>query len=401
MKKTVLIITHVQPLPANAGDSLRLRNLIRFFKEQEYQVVCVFKDWFSAEGIEEELNGLIDHAFFCRDYKNFLTKLNKPYKILKIIQQNKIKACFDSLHMHVAVKKLYRHFKPTVVVAEYIFMAPYLKHIPTDVLKIIDTIDVFSRKSEEVCRHGIEFPLACSKKEERRYLLNGDLIMGIQPDETSQLKELVPEKRVVNVGVDMPVKRPDYYLQQSEQKVVLIVAGGNPNNVHGVVNFLKTSWKKIHRNYSDVRLRIVGSVCSHIDADLLSKGVELIGIVEDLDAEYQLADIVVNPVVAGTGLKIKTIEAISYCRPVVSTPNGVEGISLEKDEQLPFVIAESDDDFVEKVSELIESEKIYKDYQSASKEYAMKYLDKKYVYKELKNELEKWSRLNKKNSFED
>jgi len=271
MKKTVLIITHVQPLPANAGDSLRLRNLIRFFKEQDYQVVCLFKDWFSAEDIEEELNNLIDNVFFCKDYNNLITKFNKPYKILKIIQKNKIKACFDSLHMHVAVKRLYRQFKPTVVVAEYIFMAPYLKHIPNDVLKVIDTIDVFSRKHQEVCRHGIEFPLACSENEERRYLLNGDLIMGIQPDETKLLKELFPEKTVINVGVDMPVKRPDYELQQSEQKVVLIVAGGNPNNVHGVENFLKESWDMVAGKHECVTLRIVGSVCSKISIKDLIK----------------------------------------------------------------------------------------------------------------------------------
>jgi hypothetical protein len=34
----------------------------------------------------------------------------------------------------------------------------------------------------------------------------------------------------------------------------------------------------------------------------------------------------VNPAVAGTGLKIKTVESIAFFRPIVTWPNGVDGI---------------------------------------------------------------------------
>jgi hypothetical protein len=37
----------------------------------------------------------------------------------------------------------------------------------------------------------------------------------------------------------------------------------------------------------------------------------------------------VNPAVAGTGLKIKTLEALGHLRPIVTWPNGVEGLSPE------------------------------------------------------------------------
>jgi hypothetical protein len=36
--------------------------------------------------------------------------------------------------------------------------------------------------------------------------------------------------------------------------------------------------------------------------------------------------VVINPVVAGTGAKIKTIEALCHLRPVVTWPAGVDGL---------------------------------------------------------------------------
>ena len=54
--------------------------------------------------------------------------------------------------------------------------------------------------------------------------------------------------------------------------------------------------------------------------------VHFAGVVEDLAAYYRDARVVINPSVAGTGLKVKTVESIAYGRPIVTFPHGVEGI---------------------------------------------------------------------------
>jgi hypothetical protein len=38
---------------------------------------------------------------------------------------------------------------------------------------------------------------------------------------------------------------------------------------------------------------------------------------------------VINPTAAGTGLKVKTVEALSHLRPIVAWPNGLEGVPPE------------------------------------------------------------------------
>jgi hypothetical protein len=49
--------------------------------------------------------------------------------------------------------------------------------------------------------------------------------------------------------------------------------------------------------------------------------------VDDLVQLYRRCRVVINPSVAGTGLKIKTVEALSHLRRVVTWPNGVDGLS--------------------------------------------------------------------------
>jgi len=54
-------------------------------------------------------------------------------------------------------------------------------------------------------------------------------------------------------------------------------------------------------------------------------GVKRLGIVDDLRPLYAQARVVINPAVAGTGLKIKTLEALGHLRPVITWPSGTDG----------------------------------------------------------------------------
>ena len=75
----------------------------------------------------------------------------------------------------------------------------------------------------------------------------------------------------------------------------------------------------------DAELSVIGSFG---DADeACSWDIRILGRVDDVTAAYAQARVVINPAVAGTGLKIKTVEAVSHRRPIVLWPSGVEGIA--------------------------------------------------------------------------
>ncbi len=75
----------------------------------------------------------------------------------------------------------------------------------------------------------------------------------------------------------------------------------------------------------NAELRVVGTLGLRVETD--DPSVKIMGLVDDLDAAYAGARVVINPAVAGTGLKIKTVEALCHHCPLVTWPSGVEGIT--------------------------------------------------------------------------
>src|SRR5262249_25273066 len=103
-----------------------------------------------------------------------------------------------------ATRALCARYSPDVVVAEYAFATPCLSVVPKRTIKIIDTHDVFSRRRSHVVRYGIDDRYYLSRWQERRYLLKGDVVIAIQHVEAELLAGLVPEREVIEVGVDFP-----------------------------------------------------------------------------------------------------------------------------------------------------------------------------------------------------
>ena len=58
----------------------------------------------------------------------------------------------------------------------------------------------------------------------------------------------------------------------------------------------------------------------------MQNGVTRIGYVRNLRRAYRDAAVVINPVRFGTGLKIKTVEALAHGKALVTTSCGVEGL---------------------------------------------------------------------------
>ena len=199
-------------------------------------------------------------------------------------------------------------------------MSRILPLITGDVLKVVDTIDVFSTKRQKVLQFGID-DLHVEPGEEAKRLRHADLVVAIQDEERRELQELMPAKRVVTAGVDFDVVEAP---GAPSGRRVLYVASDNPMNRKGLSDFLRFAWPQVRRDVPDAELLVVGKVshASGIDAP----GVIRRGPVHDLDALYREARIVINPAIAGTGLKIKTLEALGHLRPIVTWPNGTDGL---------------------------------------------------------------------------
>jgi hypothetical protein len=216
-------------------------------------------------------------------------------------------------------------FDPQILLAEYVFMTRPFALFRPELFKIVDTIDVFSSTFSKVLQYGIKEGLNLDPADEAELLNRADLVIAIQSEEAAVLRKLAPQRQVITVGVDF--KLPNDLPPFAATAVILYVASGNARNVKGLRDFLRFAWPMVRRALPEAKLRVIGSVGEAVDS--APAGIQILGHVRDLANAYAEARVIINPAVAGTGLKIKTIEALCHLRPIVAWPSGVEGLEPE------------------------------------------------------------------------
>jgi glycosyltransferase involved in cell wall biosynthesis len=281
------------------------------------------------------------------------------------------------------VRSICAELSPQVVIAEYIFFGACLDAIPPGTFRVIDTHDMFSQKEQRVLAYGIEDALACTPAMERERLLKADLIIAIQSREARLMSALVPERRVITVGIDFDVLSARAVADAVRGRI-LVVGSDNPMNLHGLRSFIEQAWPAIRQACPWASLRVVGRVGRAI-ADPRA-GVELAGWVESLADEYAAAEVVINPTIAGTGLKIKSCEALCHGKSLVVWPDGVDGMP-EADKVVPFKMAHDWPGFALEVSALLCSPEARSQLEDHALRYAKQVFGRDRVYKPLLEEL--------------
>jgi len=118
-------------------------------------------------------------------------------------------------------------------------------------------------------------------------------------------------------------------LQQSDETRLLFVGTLNyAPNEEAVRDILRYLLPELMRSGLRWHLSVVGRNASPELQSLLQAAaqVELLSDVDDIAACYAAAQIVLVPLRAGGGTKLKTLEAFAHRRPVVSTAQGVRGL---------------------------------------------------------------------------
>ena len=115
-------------------------------------------------------------------------------------------------------------------------------------------------------------------------------------------------------------------------------------NEDAVAFFARSILPLIRQADDRMTFRIVGVGQSESIAAVRSlPGVQLIGAVANLAPEYAAAGMLVVPLRAGSGTRIKILEAFQHRTPVVSTTKGAEGLAVTNGEHL--LIADTPEEF--------------------------------------------------------
>jgi glycosyltransferase involved in cell wall biosynthesis len=383
---TVLFISHVSPVLPSAGNEIRILKMINWLRAEGVKVVLLLNNPPLSNETRRRLLEIVDAVYTPHEVQPFFTKkinneVNRLFfpKPAPATESERVRDYLGSPDLIQATGTLCKRYRPEAVIAEYVFATPCLREVPSGSLKLVDTHDLFSRRDPKE-------PYYCSTEEERAYLLNADVVIAIQSNEADHFLSLVPERRVVTVGIDYEVVSLND-VGEDYKNTVLVVGSNNPANLAGLKAFCEHAWPLVCGGNPRAELLVAGKIGGALSNSVPK--VRVLGWVDNLQTLYRQSAVVINPTMTGTGLKIKTVEALCNGKPLVATPNAVEGLAFEG--VAPFMVCDNWPEFAEAVISLLDSDNLRLALQESALRYAQAEFAGSKVYAQLKAIL--WNQL--------
>lgn len=159
---------------------------------------------------------------------------------------------------------------------------------------------------------------------ERRSLAHANHIIVLNKRDSTDLFSMYHRK----AGLILPITYPVHSISVENQINIypyycLFVGSNFAPNVHGCIWFIENVAPYIH-----IDIWIIGTCCDEIRRKniLLPSNVKLKGYVDDIDVCYLNASFVIAPIFWGSGMKTKTVEALSFYKTIYGTSEAFEGI---------------------------------------------------------------------------
>lgn len=265
------------------------------------------------------------------------------------------------------VHQLARRVRFDAMLVNYVMYSRCLMLAPPGTVRVLDTHDRFAGRQDLLAALGRRPDFFwTSLPDETRGVRRADLVLAIQSQENAYFNELTGgrshELGHLIGARDLPRSRRNRAVGQP--LAVGLVGSRNQVNSEYFKRFIER-WHSLPRPERD---RLVLKVAGNIADDPVVRGaggaseVEFCGVVPELGAFYSTVDVVVNPIEQGTGQKIKSVEAIAYGVPIVSTAEGFAGIESDR----PYHRAEDQGALVRWLLEAATVQRLLDDMRSAT-----------------------------------
>lgn len=314
--------------PQNAGNRARIFSLAKYFQNQGHHITFVY---FAQEGNEAKSISLMKAEW-------------DDFYLIPFSGRGRKKSCgqlwgiddwYEQTITHSVIEILQKK-KYDVVFCEYIFQSKVLELFPANCIKVIDTHDRMGDRAELLKRNGIEPDFFYTTPEQEGIALNrADFIISIQEEEAKYYQSISISKVVVIEHIlDIPkwqwsIDKLEFFNRPLR---IGYFGSGNSLNYRSFLKFLD-NYANNQVLLSQSELILAGSICNRIT---IPEGIQakLLGFVENITDFYSQIDVAINPMIDGTGLKIKTIEAMNLGVPFISTTFGSEGLPVSSSSHL-------------------------------------------------------------------
>jgi glycosyltransferase involved in cell wall biosynthesis len=193
----------------------------------------------------------------------------------------------------------------------------------------------------------------CAAKNEADAMLYSDLVLALNRRDDALLLQYYHRKADALVPVSFTDKKPQQTMEKIRATPVgLFVGSYIPMNVDGVLWFVKNVLPHV-----DMQLQIIGKGMSRLESKIKASAssvtnqkTKIISDVVDLSPYFEQADFVVLPIFKGSGMKVKTCEALMYGKHILGTQEAFEGYDVDFDKVGALV--NSKEQFIQAIQEL-------------------------------------------------
>jgi glycosyltransferase involved in cell wall biosynthesis len=243
-------------------------------------------------------------------------------------------------------------------VIEHSWCAPYLEQIaPSCARTVLDLHNVESvLHARCAAADGGAAAMAhrvfeqASRKLEETWLPRFSEVLATSPQDAALVRDISPQATVTVYPNSLPpVPRP---AAAGEEAVVF---SGNMEyhpNTSAVAFFRREVWPRLRDRWPNLVWRLVGrnpgAVARFTGGD---PRIQVVGPVEDAVTELARSRVAVVPLLAGSGTRLKILEAWAAALPVVSTTLGGEGLPIR--DQETALVADGGEAFAAAVTRLL------------------------------------------------
>ncbi len=314
IKSKLLLISAIPPQPQDSGGATRIKNTITELSKY-YNV-----DFVSFDQSEIKIQPKSFSLFFT----NFI-----PYWFTHWYSQKLISK----------VKDLIKQNKYDIIQIEFSQLLYLVKYLPKNIKKVFTSHDIasisFYRRifDDHPSILKIIFRYLTFLQiyfYEKKYLSKFDTIITVSQKDKQTLQKQLPNKKIVCLenGIDKI-----NFLKKTPSKVVRLGYIGSFDhtpNLNAVKYFYQQIAPLLEKENIQYKFFLAGKNDPKFVKNNFPKITDL-GMVKETQDFYKNIDFLITPIFAGSGSRIKILEALSFGIPVISSPIGAEGINIKSD----------------------------------------------------------------------
>lgn len=237
-------------------------------------------------------------------------------------------------------------------------MARFLAAVPPGIPRVLDLFDIHSAMAQRAARrsHGsdaaLERELERTLVFERHAVQACDACLAVSDHDAATARDLLGASivQLVPNGVDTSFFAPSTLACEPGMLLFTGRMSYGPN-VDAVQHFASDILPRIRREVPAAVLHVVGAAPAPEVIALQGDDIVIHGRVDDVRPFQQRADVVVAPIRAGGGTRLKVLEAAASGKAIVTTALGAEGLPFR--DGVEVLIAETSAEFAAAVVALL------------------------------------------------